>query len=193
MKRGERASNRTKQFIKQALLDQIREKNYPDIRVSDITHQANVGRSTFYTHYRSKAHVLVDIHADMFERLFSTLTSSEAWLADEPPPEWSAFLKKYQRLGRNPFLLSYKLGTDLDFLITAITGQLSRTIELRLRDTFPSDDSGMPIPILAETIAAAFSGLVISWFTKFQSVDAVQFAGYIHQSIRSLVREWMPQ
>jgi AcrR family transcriptional regulator len=190
MNRGERASNRTRTAIKQALQAQIRQQNYPDIKVSDITQQANVGRSTFYNHYQSKAQVLVDIHKDMFERIFNVLDSPESWLMNQPPAEWSVFLKNYQRLGRNPFLLSYKLGTDLDFLVTHISQQLSRTIEARLKGIFSDDYFRIPVPIIAEAIATSFSGLIMSWFVKFQSVDAAEFAGYIHKSIRALIREW---
>lgn len=190
MNRGERASNRTRTAIKQALLEQIRQQNYPDVKVGDITQQANVGRSTFYNHYQSKAQVLVDIHRDMFERIFNALDSPESWLMRHPPAEWSFFLENYQRLGRNPFLLSYKLGTDLDFLITHISQQLSSTIEARLKGTFPDDYFRIPVPIIAEAVSASFSGLMMSWFIKFQSVDADEFAGYIHQSIRALIREW---
>jgi AcrR family transcriptional regulator len=190
MKRGERASNRTRTAIKQALLEQMRQQNYPDVKVGDITQQANVGRSTFYNHYPSKAQVLVDIHKDMFERIFNVLDSQESWLMKQPPAEWILFLKNYQRLGRNPFLLSYKLGTDLDFLITHISQQLSRTIEARLKGTFSGDYFRIPVPIIAEAVAASFSGLIMSWFIKFQSVDAAEFAGYIQQGIRALIREW---
>ena len=189
MKRGERISSRTRTSIKQALLNLIREGNYPEIKVSDITDQANVGRSTFYNHYPSKAHVLVDIHKDMFERLFNLLDTSESWIANEPPFKWGDFLKKYQRMGRNPFLLSYKLGTDLDYLITHISQQLSSTIATRLEHTFSYAHFKIPVSILAEAVAASFSRLVISWFIKFQSVDAHQYAAYIHHSIGALVRE----
>lgn len=48
VKRGERIANRTKSAIKDALLELIREKNYPDITVREITERGNVERSTLY-------------------------------------------------------------------------------------------------------------------------------------------------
>jgi AcrR family transcriptional regulator len=73
MNRGERIANKTKSAIKKALLELIQEKNYPDITVSEITERGNIGRSTLYKHYQSKANVLVDIHKDMFENLLSMI------------------------------------------------------------------------------------------------------------------------
>ena len=189
MNRGERIANRTKSAIKQALLELIREKNYPDITVGEITKRGDVGRSTLYRHYQSKADILVDIHRDIFEPLFSVMSSRGAWHDPQPPTEWVVFLEKHQRLGRNPFSLSYKLGNDLDYLVNNINGQLAKTIEEKLRDSYTDEDCSMPLELLAQSVCASYSGLIISWFTKFQSIDAYSFAGYIHRILGALIRE----
>ncbi len=189
MKKGERIAKKTRSSIKQALLDLIHEKNYPDITVSEITQRADVGRSTLYRHYQSKADVLVDIHKDMFEGLFCRSSFSEAWLNQGPPAEWINFLTKHQRLGRNPFLLSYKLGNDLDYLMTRITELLSKIIQARLRDALDDKNSTIPVPILAQAVSASFSGLIMSWFTRFQSMAAEKFTGYLHWTLSVLIKE----
>lgn len=125
----------------------------------------------------------------MFEQLFSVSSFSESWLDQDTPPEWISFLLKYQRLGRNPFLLSYKLGNDLDYLINHITGLLTQTVKTRLQSAYTDESLSIPIPILAQAVSASFSGLVMSWFTKFQSIDAEEFATFIHRNITALIRE----
>jgi AcrR family transcriptional regulator len=189
MNRGERISNKTKSAIKNALLELIREKNYPDIKVSEISQRGDIGRSTLYKHYQSKADVLVDIHKDMFEHLFSGLSTSETWLGPEPPSELISFFQESRRLGRNPFSLSYKLGSDLDYLISNINLQLTATIEERLRSVYNDGDSSIPLPILTQSISSLYSGLIISWFTKFQSSDIRQFATNIHRMTRAMISE----
>lgn len=189
MNRGERIANKTRSAIKNALLELLREKNYPDITVSEITERGNIGRSTLYKHYQSKADVLVDIHKDMFEHLFSGLSSSESWFAPEPSSELILFLTKYRQLGKNPFLLSYKLGSDLDYLINHINLQFTAIIEKRLLYSFNDRDSTIPFPILAQSISNLYSGLIISWFTKYQSSDVRQFAANIHRMTRALIFE----
>jgi AcrR family transcriptional regulator len=189
MNRGERIANKTKSAIKKALLELIQEKNYPDITVGDITGRGNVGRSTLYKHYQSKADVLVDIHKDMFEHLFSGLSTSEAWFAPAPPSELFLFFERSRRLGKNPFLLSYKLGSDLDYLMSNINLELAAIIEKRLRNAFNNGDSSIPFPILAQSISNLYSGLIMSWFTKYQSSDICQFATNIHRMTRALIYE----
>jgi len=50
---------RTKKCLADALKQLILEKDYDSITVQDIIDRANVGRSTFYTHYESKEQLLV--------------------------------------------------------------------------------------------------------------------------------------
>ncbi len=193
MKRGERIAERTRSAIKTALLELVNEINYPDITVGDITQRGDVGRSTFYRHYRSKADVLIDIHGGIFTRLFSGYSTAESWLGPEAPPEPLSFLEHFQRKGRNPFLLSYKLGNDLDYLISGIQGQLTSVIENRLRDSYAQGDFSIPPAIVAQAVSASYSGLITSWFTRFQSYDAVEFAYHIHRIAGALVREAIRQ
>ncbi len=189
MNRGERITNKTRSAIKGAFLELIREKNYPDITVSEIAERGNIGRSTLYKHYQSKADVLVDIHKDMFEYLFSGMSTSESWLTPEPSAELILFFEKYRRTGKNPFLLSYKLGSDLDYLMSNINLQLNAIIEKRFRSSFNDRDSSIPLPILSRSISNLYSGLIMSWFTKFHSSDDRQFATYIQRMTMALVFE----
>jgi AcrR family transcriptional regulator len=189
MNRGERIANKTKSAIKNALIELIREQNYPEITASEIAQRGNIGRSTLYKHYKSKADVLVDIHKDIFEHLLSSMSTSESWFSPEPPSELILFFDESRRLGRNPFSLSYKLGSDLDYLVSNINLQLTATIEHRLHSLCDDEDSSIPFPILAQSISSLYSGLIISWFTKFQSSDIRQFATNMHRMARALIIE----
>lgn len=191
MNRGRRITDRTKAAIKKALVALLQEKNYPDITVCEITERGNVGRSTFYKHYQSKADVLVDFHKDVFAYLFSGLSTSESWIASEPPSELILFLEKYRRLGRNPFSLSYKLGSDLDFLINNIHQQLATTIEEKLRSFYNDGNRGIPLVFLAQSISNLYRGLIMSWFTKYQTFDCRRYATIMHRMTRALLFEAM--
>lgn len=54
IKKGDRRANRTRQLLSQALVELIQEKHYDAITVQNVIDRANVGRSTFYSHYRDK-------------------------------------------------------------------------------------------------------------------------------------------
>ncbi len=55
----DRRVQRTKSLLQDALLALIEERGYAAITVQDILDRANLGRSTFYMHYRDKDDLLV--------------------------------------------------------------------------------------------------------------------------------------
>lgn len=55
---GDRRVQRTYRLLHEALMSLIREKGYEAITVQDILDRADVGRSTFYTHFRDKGDLL---------------------------------------------------------------------------------------------------------------------------------------
>jgi len=57
--KNDRRTQKTKKYLAAALIELIREKGYDAITIQDIIERANVGRSTFYSHYESKEQLLV--------------------------------------------------------------------------------------------------------------------------------------
>lgn len=57
--KDDRRTQKTKKYLAAALKELIVEKGYDDITVQDIIDRANVGRSTFYSHYENKEQLLV--------------------------------------------------------------------------------------------------------------------------------------
>jgi AcrR family transcriptional regulator len=58
-RKNDRRVGRTQQLLKQSLLSLIRERGFEPLTVQDIIDRANVGRSTFYAHFRDKEDLLV--------------------------------------------------------------------------------------------------------------------------------------
>jgi AcrR family transcriptional regulator len=54
----DRRVQRTRKFLKEALLDLMIEKGYENITIQNIIDRANVGRSTFYSHFLDKQDLL---------------------------------------------------------------------------------------------------------------------------------------
>ena len=62
---------RTKQKVYTAFADLLREGDSKRITVEDILSRANVSRSTFYAHFKTKQDVLDSLSRDIFEHVFS--------------------------------------------------------------------------------------------------------------------------
>jgi AcrR family transcriptional regulator len=58
--RPDRRPERTRRSLRSALIVLMTEKPYESITVEEIINSADVGRSTFYTHYRDKDALLMD-------------------------------------------------------------------------------------------------------------------------------------
>ena len=54
----DRRLERTRQALRQAFIALVAERRYEDISVTDIVERANIGKSTFYEHFRSKDELL---------------------------------------------------------------------------------------------------------------------------------------
>ncbi|WP_088283982.1 TetR/AcrR family transcriptional regulator [Kineosporia sp. A_224] len=62
---ADRRVRRTRAAIQRALLTLMAEKGYEAVTATDIIERADIGRSTFYTHFSDKQHVLYDSLDDL--------------------------------------------------------------------------------------------------------------------------------
>jgi len=81
----DRRIQKTKNLLHEALGSLIREKPYDTIVVQEILDRANVGRSTFYMHFRDKDELLVSGIRDM---LRSSRSATEPARARRGDPLW---------------------------------------------------------------------------------------------------------
>ncbi len=66
----DRRQQKTQQAIMEAFYALMQKKSYSKITVQDILDQANVGRSTFYEHFKTKEELLHLICTDIFSHVF---------------------------------------------------------------------------------------------------------------------------
>jgi AcrR family transcriptional regulator len=74
----DRRVQKTQGLLREALVSLIHEKSYDAIAVKEILDRANVGRSTFYTHFRDKDELLVSGIHEMMRSLHSAVLPSPA-------------------------------------------------------------------------------------------------------------------
>ena len=67
----DRRQKRTKQAICDAFTNLLEKKSYSNITVQDIIDEADIGRSTFYSHFETKDELLNDICSGIFSHVFS--------------------------------------------------------------------------------------------------------------------------
>jgi len=64
-RRLDRRVQRTRKLLREALMELILEEGYDTISIQDITDKANLGRATFYLHFKDKDDLLLDVMDQM--------------------------------------------------------------------------------------------------------------------------------
>lgn len=81
----DRRIQKTLQLLQNALSELVAEKEYSDITIQDILDRANVGRSTFYSHFENKDHLLRSLLSRLqeeFDEGIEQITSGEKTLVE---------------------------------------------------------------------------------------------------------------
>jgi AcrR family transcriptional regulator len=68
-KKMDRRVGRTRRMLRDAMMALILERGYDSVTIEDITNRADVGRTTFYLHYRDKEELLLESINDIIEDL----------------------------------------------------------------------------------------------------------------------------
>ncbi len=73
----DKRTEKTLESIYDAFTVLVNTKDYDDITIQDILDKSNVGRSTFYTHFKTKNDLLLKVSQDIFEHVFSHTLQEE--------------------------------------------------------------------------------------------------------------------
>ena len=192
-RRPDRRVRRTKRRLKEALLELIEERDYGPITIQDITDRADVGRSTFYSHFDSKE----DLLFSGFDEWLFSLTRWPPGSADEGSLDrdratrfrFSLPLLRHIR-SQKRFLQAMIIGGSDARIGARITDLLAAMVRLELERISPLEAEcgsgpgwgGPGAETLREArahgIVGAFLGLVSWWLSHDEelSVEAVDDA-----------------
>jgi AcrR family transcriptional regulator len=153
--KNDRRSQRTRQLLSAALVELIREKDYGTITVSDIIERANVGRSTFYAHYRDKD----DLFVGELDRVIELLSQRVPGQNEMP---FFPSLGLFRHVGEEYELYKALVWTPgIDLLIKHLQKSLSQRIEQGFEKS--GREYEVPIPVLSNFIASNFLTLLKWW------------------------------
>jgi AcrR family transcriptional regulator len=160
----DRRVRRTRELLRSALLSLIQEEGYDRITVQDILDRADVGRSTFYAHYRDKE----DLLEGGFEDIRAVL-DAERGASQEAPGRRTKLLQPllavFQHVDEHRRFwgpLARKGGSDV--AIRILRDNVTELTREHLRSQFPTKDLD-PTRLEAAThfVISACMGLIVWW------------------------------
>jgi AcrR family transcriptional regulator len=155
----DRRSQRTYQLVNAAMMQLLLEKGYESITVQNILDRANIGRSTFYTHYFDKADVLESIAEQMLSGFSQQVQQAEAGRGIIPSLALFRHVQQEHRL----FQVLLR-GQGEEVVFKAGQAILSRTIEQTLTALCVGKQiPRMPLNVVAQHLAGAFLNLLKWW------------------------------
>ena len=170
----DRRIQRTRQLLLDSLIKLILEKGYEPITVQDILDRANVGRSTFYSHFQDKEDLLLsgfENLRDMFEG-FITQSSPETsgW-------NFSLALFKHAEENRPTFkaLFGKRAGT---IILSHLEKAMSAVLKEHFQNAFRKRKQLVPMDIFVEYMVSVFLGLLTWWLDNDISQPAEEMNEY---------------
>ncbi len=172
-------AQKTRQKLKQALIEIMAEKEFSKVSVNDLTKAAQINRATFYSHYYDQQELLNSIVRDTFAQMMSAYKGPSLTLSDET---LHAFIMSvWEYIG---FFGANIGGGSGDKFISLIQGEVQSQTEVIVStwlETEISDKSGLPV------ITAAVAGMIFNtgaYWNREQRESGIQD---VAMSVRNLL------
>jgi AcrR family transcriptional regulator len=182
--RPDRRIARTRQLLLGSLIELILEKGYETITVQDIIDRANVGRSTFYSHFQDKEHLLLsgsERLRDVFEDFRSPSSREESG--------WSFSLALFLHAEEQRPVFKALLGKKAGTLVVA---NMRETLEVFLKEhfqrTWPAKGAAVPLDVLVQYLVSGFLGLLTWWLDRDISLTARQMNDHYRMLTEPAIR-----
>jgi AcrR family transcriptional regulator len=184
----DRRVEKTEALLRDALTSLIREKAYDSIVVKEILDRANVGRSTFYTHFRDKDELLASSIQEMLHSARSmpspySVKSHERIIRFSLPIFEYLQEHRHQHLRAGDGMIDAKsralLHEHLQHVLAELIGD---DVERYLRGRRKTAN-GMPSDVLVHYVTSTFV-LVLNWWVD---TDSPQTPREVNELFRALV------
>jgi len=188
----DRRVRRTRELLQRALLSLVQERGYERITVQDILDRADVGRSTFYAHYRDKEDLLLSGFEDI--RVALTTEREAAEHADGGAREFlQPLLVVFRHVEAHRHVwqpLARKGGADV--VVRILRDYVADLVREHFRAQFPAAvKNQVQLETAVHFIVSAFIGLGIWWLDNDIPYSAEEmysiFRRLANQGVRSFL------
>jgi AcrR family transcriptional regulator len=179
-KKADARVRRTRDALGDALVALMQEKPFETITVQDVLDRAQVGRSTFYSHYSDKDDLLMSDAEEFFESV-SMILSARGDKSDRVFPVLEFF---GHIIEAKQFVDALKASGKLDDNMELARGQFARGIERRLSElpraqNIPANER----PAIAFAHAGALLALLAWWIDRGMKQTPAEMDQLFHRMV----------
>lgn len=165
----DRRITKTRKAIYNAFLQLLNQKDYEAITVQEIIDLADVGRSTFYSHYESKE-LLID---ELCHYLFHHLFEREAHLAAE---DYLAHIFLHFRVNQD-HVTSLLLSKN-DYFLRQLHKELEAHVYPMVADDLKTDHPAIPTSYLKHFVVTNFIETLTWWLRKGKAYNEQEVVSF---------------
>jgi len=183
--RHERRRQQTRKQLIDAADSLVLEKGYESVTIQDITDRADLGRGTFYIHFKDKEEA---VWSAIEDGLRATEEDAHSQFSGSlpPQPEYYAYRNIFRHAEKNKKLYRVMLGGQGSAVMTArvqkhVAAEFSRDLALLPGNAF--SEAGIPIEILAQAVTGAAIQVVRWWLEHPNHNSADEMAGYLYSCL----------
>jgi AcrR family transcriptional regulator len=160
----DRRVRRTRELLRSALISLIVEQGYERVTIQDIIDRADVGRSTFYAHFRDKEELLV-FGLEELRAAFQPESSGIDGSPGSRPP--SQTLAVFEHFGRHREVWKAMAGKrGAEAFLRYLHRFLSELLEPELAARAPKCETQVPLEAVVEFAVNALVGLGVRWWLE---------------------------
>lgn len=187
-KKSDRRTQRTRRNLNDAMVDLVTEKRFDDITVQNLIDRADIGRSTFYTHFRDKE----DLFQKNWERFLDLCVEQTDW-SKVGTGSFFPVLFLFEHLQEfQPFYRGLVLSRKSDAVFRTGTEYLSQTIGEGLKANLRYHPS-IPIPILANYLATELFALLKWWLDQGMPHSPERMDQIFHELVNPAFESMAPR
>jgi len=158
----DRRARRSRDALKSALVVLVLEKGYDRVTMREIIERADVARSTFYEHFRTKE----DLFAASFADMVAQLADHDRVDPDGAPTVLPALAFLRHVATQTGLLRAFGRGRGLHFLYERARAVFAAVALERLRTAGAGPDAAVRLEIVAGWIAGSFLALFRWWIER---------------------------
>ncbi len=173
----DRRIQRTRQLLLNSLIELILEKGYEAITVQDIIDRANVGRSTFYSHFQDKEDLLLSGFEDVREifESFHTQTS-------RAESNWGFSLALFRHAEEQRQVFKALLGKEAGkVMMRRLQKALTAFLHEHFQRAFPKKNQPIPLDVFVQYFVSTFLGLLTWWLDNDATCSAEEMNEYFRK------------